>query len=881
MITIYIDDKPYSIEDKGQNLLEACLSLKLNLPYFCWHPVLRSAGACRQCAVKVFKDTNDKKGRLAMACVTPVQDGFRASIYDPQAVAFRAQVIEWLMMNHPHDCAVCDEGGECHLQDMTVMTGHCSRRYRFSKRTFRNQDLGPFVNHEMNRCIECYRCVRFYRDYAGGRDFNVFGWHNHLYFGRDKDGKLESPFSGNLVEVCPTGVFTDKTFKKHYTRKWDLTSAPSICPHCCLGCNTFPAERDGMVRRVQNRYNPEVNGYFLCDRGRFGYEYANSPKRLSDPCIKGTNHKLEPTTLENAIASIPKKGMVGIGSPRASLEGNFALRELVGPENFYHGISEREAVAVSTILDILQRHPDQVASLQEAEKADAVFILGEDPTQTAPRLSLCLRQAVLQQPKAAARACHVAEWDDAGTREVIQDAKGPLFIAASAPTLLDDVATECFFAAPADIARLGFCVAHELDPSAPTPSDASDEMKRRAQQIAEALRTADHPLVVSGTFSDSLEVIQAAANIAQALNKARIIFTLPECNSFGLALLEGKSFEALLHQEIETLIILENDLYRHLDSAKVQELLSKAKRVVVIDSIATQTTTAADVLIPVDTMVGTQGTLVNFEGRAQRFFKVVPPHILSSWRICTTIQKNFSGTDRWPSFEALWKDLGEKIPVLAPVATLTPNASFRIAGQKIPRDPNRWSGRTSLHANTSLHEQKPPSDDDSPLAFSMEGTQQQPPASLIPRFWAPGWNSVQSVNKFLTSVGGPYPDPDPGMRCLPSQPTSTGYFDQIPVAFQPRSGEWLFLSAFHIFGSEELSALCPAINSLVPAPYVAINRAQAERLGFKEGRVVHLSVQLGDLAVHLDPKIPEGIALIPWGIPGLPLIETPTWGTIR
>ena len=139
------------------------------------------------------------------------------------------------MINHPHDCPVCDEGGECHLQDMTVMTGHNYRRYKFRKKTYRNQYLGPFVNHEMNRCIQCYRCVRFYRDYAGGKDFDVFGSQNRIYFGRYQDGPLESVFSGNLVEVCPTGVFTDKTLKKHYTRKWDLQSAPSICSFCGVG----------------------------------------------------------------------------------------------------------------------------------------------------------------------------------------------------------------------------------------------------------------------------------------------------------------------------------------------------------------------------------------------------------------------------------------------------------------------------------------------------------------------------------------------------------------------------------------------------------------------------------------------------------------------
>jgi NADH-quinone oxidoreductase subunit G len=131
---IYIEGKPYQVKDK-KNLLEACLSLGFDLPYFCWHPAMGSVGACRQCAVKKFKDENDKTGKIVMACMEPVEDGARISIKDPEAVHFRSTIIEWLMTNHPHDCPICDEGGECHLQDMTVMTGHNYRRFRFNKRT--------------------------------------------------------------------------------------------------------------------------------------------------------------------------------------------------------------------------------------------------------------------------------------------------------------------------------------------------------------------------------------------------------------------------------------------------------------------------------------------------------------------------------------------------------------------------------------------------------------------------------------------------------------------------------------------------------------------------------------------------------------------------
>ena len=244
MATIFIDNRPHDVPD-GVNLLHACLSLGLNLPYFCWHPAMGSVGACRQCAVKQFRDEKDTHGKLVMACMTAAAPGRASRLTMPDAREFRTSVAEWLMVHHPHDCPVCDEGGECHLQDMTVMNGHAYRRYRGTKRTFTNQELGPFVNQEMNRCIQCYRCVRFYRDYAGGRDFDAFFLRDRVFFGRHEDGTLESEFSGNLVEVCPTGVFTDKTLKLHFTRKWDERTAPSVCVHCGIGCNTIPGERYG------------------------------------------------------------------------------------------------------------------------------------------------------------------------------------------------------------------------------------------------------------------------------------------------------------------------------------------------------------------------------------------------------------------------------------------------------------------------------------------------------------------------------------------------------------------------------------------------------------------------------------------------------------
>ena len=214
MAQVEIDGRSYVLED-GQNLLHACLSEKLEIPYFCWHPAMGSVGSCRLCAVIQYADAEDERGRLQMACMLKVQDGMRLSVGADFATRFRSQVIEWLMENHPHDCPVCEEGGECHLQDMTVLVGHTRRQYRGPKRTWRNQYLGPLVGHEMNRCITCYRCVRFYRDYAGGTDLEAFGSRARMYFGRQEDGVLESEFAGQSGGSLSHRRFHGQAIQRH------------------------------------------------------------------------------------------------------------------------------------------------------------------------------------------------------------------------------------------------------------------------------------------------------------------------------------------------------------------------------------------------------------------------------------------------------------------------------------------------------------------------------------------------------------------------------------------------------------------------------------------------------------------------------------------
>jgi NADH-quinone oxidoreductase subunit G len=897
MSKIFVDKKAYEVNPK-QNLLEACLGHGLDLPYFCWHPAMGSVGACRQCAVKVYKDENDTRGRIMMACMTPISENMLVSIEDPEVKDFRAGIIEGLMESHPHDCPVCDEGGECHLQDMTVMSGHNYRRFEFPKRTFHNQYLGPLLNHEMNRCIQCYRCTRFYNEYAGGEDFGPKVLRNLVYFGRAEDGVLENEFSGNLAEVCPTGVFTDKTLKQHYARKWDMRMAPTVCAHCALGCNITGGERYGTLRRVVNRYNGEVNGYFLCDRGRYGYEHVNSNRRIRAARARQDAKPVEipkADALDRFSTFAAAGKMIGIGSPRASLEANFALRSLVGPEHFYSGVSDAAHGLLSEMLGIFRQGPAP-ASLRQIEHADAALVLGEDVTNVAPRMALTLRQTVRQVWLDKAEKMRIPRWQDHAVRELAQKEHGPLYIASPYATRLDDVASETYRAAPDDIARLGFAVAHILDSSSPEVPGLSEAVRAQAQRIAETLKAAERPVVVSGVSTGSVAVVRAAADVARALVKAgksaAFALAMEEMNSLGLAMMEpkplGQAFEAARGGEAQTVIVIENDLYRRAPAEAVDALLGAAAHVVVLDSLDSRTTEKAELVVPSTPFAEADGTVVSSEGRAQRFFRVYPPKgdVQDSWRWLCDVLGLLTRPEglSWKNLDDVVEATARAIPSLERIRDAAPGAGFRISGAKVPREPHRFSGRTSMLANIAVSEPKPPEDPDSALSFTMEGAPVEPPAALQPFFWTGGWNSIQSVNKFQEEIGGPLRGGDAGVRLIETaEGAAPGYLNTVPAAFAPRQGEWLVVARHHIFGSEELSADAPAIAELSPKPYLALGSEDAAAIGAAEGAAVEVKLEGGSarLPLRIEPGLPRGVAALPAGLGPLDGITLPIWGRIE
>ena len=866
MAKINVDGKVFEV-DPNKNLLEEILSNQQDLPYFCWHPSMGSVGSCRQCAVIEYANDEDQRGRQVMACMTSPRDGARYSI--EKAARFRAQAIESLMTNHPHDCPVCEEGGECHLQDMTVMSGHTYRRYDGKKATHNNQYLGPFINHEMNRCITCYRCTRFYKDYAGGTDFSVQASHNNTYFGRFQDGPFESEFSGNLAEVCPTGVFTDKVFSKHYSRKWDLQTSPSVCAACSVGCNINPGERYGTLRRVVNRFNDAVNGYFICDKGRFGTGYVNSDERIKVSMTRSSHDgrpvEIKPEEAKAQLLALKGKA-IGIGSPRASLEANTALRELVGADNFYAGVSDTEFGLLQQVLDIYATRPIHIASVRDIENSDAVLVLGEDVTNTAARLALALRQSVKNLGKEMAAKLKLPEWHDAAIKTLRMDRKSPLYILSPHATRLDDIAKNVHIASAADSARIGFAVAHALDASAPAVSGLSAEEQALVAAIAADLKAAKNPLIVSGTSSLEPALLNAAANIATALadgdRKANLALAVAEANSLGLALLVKGSKNSLskaMQSGATKAIVLENDLYRRAAASDVDAFIKGLDHLAVLDSLQNRTGEAANLVLAAGTFAETTGTFVNYEGRAQHFYATFKP--------AATIQSSAKwlteGSKRIHEITALAAKL---IPNGQLLDKLTPGADYTYAGMKAPRQHHRYSGRTAMRANISVHEPKQEQDEDGIMNFSMEGVPPLKDAAVFNSPWAPGWNSNQALFKFQKHTGADLRQSSHGELLLTTSTASKAWY---PANVDRKTGQGLAMfPLYHLFGSEELTSRSEAIQAKATSAYVALNPADAQKLGL--GATDGVQVQHnGSVPVLLRNSIAPGTVGVSVGLSGL------------
>ncbi|MBM3216265.1 2Fe-2S iron-sulfur cluster binding domain-containing protein [Candidatus Poribacteria bacterium] len=382
MAKITIDGKEYTVSD-GITVVQAAAEVGITIPHYCYHPALRAPGNCRMCLIELtLPGRPGPERQLAIGCGTRVADGMVVSNTAPRVKAARAMTLEFLLIHHPLDCPTCDQAGECHLQDYTYEFGNDRSRYVEAKQTPPRKQVGPHIDLFTTRCVVCTRCVRFCEEITGTSELGLIhrGGHNEIdvYPGRPLDNKL----SGNVADICPVGALVSRDFL-YRSRPWFLKKVNSVCPGCSKGCNTTVEFRDNEIVRIKPRYHADVNDFWMCDDGRYGYHYANDPNRLKSPMIRD-GESLVPTgwnTVFEAIAAkIAELGGENVAILASAFNTNEELRaigrlamEAVGTKHV--GLISQPITSEDTVYPKFVIEKDK-----NPNRAGGLAILGDVPT---------------------------------------------------------------------------------------------------------------------------------------------------------------------------------------------------------------------------------------------------------------------------------------------------------------------------------------------------------------------------------------------------------------------------------------------------------------------------------------------------------------------
>jgi len=338
MVNLTIEGRPVSAP-AGTSILEAAKQAGVLIPHYCYHPGLPVAGVCRMCLVEV-----EKAPKLAPSCATVIAEGQVVHVYSEQALEARKGVLEMLLINHPLDCPICDQSGECELQDYTFQEGRADSRYREPKRFNPVEDFGGDVLYVPNRCILCTRCVRFMDDVHHAPVLNVSERGDRATIGKAPDDDLTQPWSTNVVDLCPVGALLSKDFLNK-ARAWELDRSASICTGCSQGCNIVIETRDNQVMRLKPRGNEAVNAFFMCNHGRLNYRHLNRPDRLEWPLVAQAAAEWD-GAIAAAAATLKGKRAFVVVNPSLSNEALFLLKRLIaktGGAGHFHVVQGAEA----------------------------------------------------------------------------------------------------------------------------------------------------------------------------------------------------------------------------------------------------------------------------------------------------------------------------------------------------------------------------------------------------------------------------------------------------------------------------------------------------------------------------------------------------------
>ena len=620
MLEIEIDGKQLQVPD-GSTVMEAATKVGAYVPHFCYHKKLSIAANCRMCLVQV-----EKAPKPLPACATPVTNGMKVWTHSEQAVKAQKGVMEFLLINHPLDCPICDQGGECQLQDLSVGYGGSESRYQEEKRVVGNKDLGPLVSTDMTRCINCTRCVRFTSEIAGLMELGQAFRGEHAEIMPFVEKTIETELSGNIIDLCPVGALTSKPFR-FGARAWELSRRKSVSPHDSLGSNLVVQVKHDTVKRVLPLENEAVNECWLSDKDRFSYDALNSADRLTRPMLKQGGNWIETdwqTAIEyvaNGLKSIKADhGAEAIGalaSPHSTLEELNLLQSLVrglgsGNVDFRLRQSDFSLDGQRGGAPWLGMPVADIGSL------DRLFIVGSFFRKDHPLIAQRVRQAAKRGLKISAVNPAFDDWQLNLTNKAIVAPSGiPAFLASVVKALAAE---------------------KELSLSGPVADVCSGlDVSESALAIARSLASGRKTAVWLGNFAVQHEqagLIHVLASEVARLAGAKLGVIGEAANSVGGYLagavpfvgdVKGKNVSEMLASKIKAYLLL--GVEPSLDMAAGATALSsirEAEMVAVLSPFkSAELMEVADVLLPIAPFTETAGTFVNCEGRVQSFFPVV------------------------------------------------------------------------------------------------------------------------------------------------------------------------------------------------------------------------------------------------------------------
>jgi NADH-quinone oxidoreductase subunit G len=652
MIEFEIDDQKLAVAE-GAMVMEAADAAGIYIPRFCYHKKLSIAANCRMCLVEV-----EKSKKPLPACATPVTQGMKVLTRSKMAVEAQRSVMEFLLINHPLDCPICDQGGECELQDLSMGYGDAFSRYRQAKRSLADENLGPLISTEMTRCIQCTRCVRFGTEVAGMRELGATERGEDMRIVTYVRHTMQSELSGNIIDLCPVGALTSKPYR-FTARAWELKQQPSVAPHDCIGSNIYVHTRGyeyndyRTVMRVVPHDNEAINETWISDRDRFSYEGTHSPDRFLAPKIKrgtqwvdvdwATALNFIVTHLKETLAGKGAEQIAALASPSSTVEEFYLLQKLLrglGSDNLDHRLRQLDF----TQQDKFSVYPALGMKLKDIEHLDTIFLIGSDIRREQPLGCHRIRKASLNGSKII--CLNPIDYDF--NFNVYQNATVP---SQDIPDVLAGIAKTL--------------IANQKGSANKSTKDffSAIHSKQQEKNIAKQLTGSKRGLLLLGNHAINHPQATLIRILAELIAKqcglhlgymsegansagAWLAGMLPHRGVAGSVIKKpGLDADALLTKPVEAYFLL--NFEPEFDCAKpalALNTLQKAKFVVVMSPFMTeQQQQYANVLLPIAPHFETSGTFVNMTGQWQAFATVTPPlgETRPAWKVLRVLGNLF------------------------------------------------------------------------------------------------------------------------------------------------------------------------------------------------------------------------------------------------